>query len=348
MKSWTRWLGWLGLFGLGMLFLLVSRLPGEPEAEPPLLETRLLMGTLVSISTWGVEEKQAEAAMEQAFAEMSRIEGMMSRFIPTSPVSGLNDAPRGAFHTVPAELISVVSKGLEIGQLSGGAFDIGLGPLSDLWGFSREPPPETPPAPDALKKWREERDRTPGPGIELASDNRLRLTGPAIGLDLGGIAKGYAVERAMEMLRQAGVVNALINAGGDMRIAGSKGGKPWHIGLRDPRKPDGVVAVMDLTGSKALATSGDYERFFMADGVRYHHILDPKQGGSSRSGLMAVSIQAADSLTADALSTAVFVLGESAGLALLQQFPGCEALLIREDGQMVQTPGFVATRSKTP
>ncbi|MBF0164942.1 MAG: FAD:protein FMN transferase [Magnetococcales bacterium] len=304
-------------------------------------DTRLLMGTLVTISVWGVEKGRAQPAMNAAFEEMARIEARMSRFVATSEVASLNAAERGTWQPLSEELERVVTLGMEIDGLSGGAFDIGLGPLSDLWGFSREPPPETPPEPREIRKWLEFRSARIGPGIEI-NEHRLRLANASVGLDLGGIAKGYAVDRAMEILEREGVAHALINAGGDMRIAGSKGGKPWHIGLRDPRQADGVVAVMDLKGSVAISTSGDYERFFIHQGVRHHHILDPATGHSARSGLMSVSIQASGSFLADALSTALFVLGETKGLALLEKFPNSAALLIREDGSRIQTPGFIA------
>ncbi|MBF0127808.1 MAG: FAD:protein FMN transferase [Magnetococcales bacterium] len=310
----------------------------------------MLMGTLVSISTWGVGETVGARAVGLAFDEMARIEALMSRMRPQSVVAQLNRGKRGEERVVPAELGGLLEQGLELGRRSGGAFDIGLAPLSDLWGFSLDPPPTAPPPADALAGWLEERGSMSGSGIDIgpAPDNRLRLANGSVGLDLGGIAKGHAVDRAMEVLRREGVENALINAGGDMLVAGSKGGTPWHVGLRDPRDQSGVVAVLELAGRVALSTSGDYERFFMLDGVRYHHILDPRTGHPARSGLVSVSIQAPDSTIADGLSTAVFVLGETAGLALLRHHPGCEALLIREDGGHVRTGGFQGRWVKKP
>ncbi|MBF0272296.1 MAG: FAD:protein FMN transferase [Magnetococcales bacterium] len=348
MKPGLRLLAGWGVAGIGMIALLLWWRFGGHETIEARVSTRLQMGTLVSITTWGVPDPQADQAMDRAFDEIGRIEALTSRFIPSSAVSQLNDAQRDQEQSVPEELAKVIAQGVEIGKRSGGVFDIGIGPLSDLWGFSREPPPTAPPAPEAVSRWRDTRAHTPEPAILLTPERRVRLASGAVALDLGGIAKGYAVERAMTVLRQAGVANALINAGGDMRLTGDKSGKPWHIGLRDPRNPGGVVAVMDLTGSRAVSTSGDYERFFIADGVRYHHILDPRSGAPARSGLISVTIQAMDSMTADGLSTAVFVLGETEGLKLLTYFPGSEALLIREDGHFVQTPGFVAVRTPTP
>lgn len=335
-----------GIVGALLIVALVRALLA-PAPRGIQTDTRLLMGTLVTISAWGVEKGRAQPAMNAAFAEMARIEARMSRFVDTSEVAGLNAAERGTWQPLSEELARVVTLGMEIDGLSGGAFDIGLGPLSDLWGFSREPPPETPPEAARIEAWRAGRATLTGPGIEIDA-HRLRLANTSVALDLGGIAKGYAVDRAMEILEREGVAHALINAGGDMRIVGDKGGKPWHIGLRDPRQAEGVVAVMDLKGSIAISTSGDYERFFLHDGVRHHHILDPATGQSARSGLISVSIQAPSSFLADSLSTALFVLGETKGLALLEKFPDCAALLIRSDGSRIQTPGFIAAPPTTP
>ncbi|MEO5332034.1 MAG: FAD:protein FMN transferase [Magnetococcus sp. YQC-5] len=347
-QRWGRWAGVVVMVS-GLLVLMV-RWYVAPEPPGVRVTTRLLMGTLVAISTWGGDEHQATRAVGLAFEEMARIEALMSRFRPQSAVSLLNGAKRGEERPIPEELALLLVKGVELGRLSGGAFDIGLAPLSDLWGFSREPPPVAPPVRESIASWLTEHASLNGLGIAIQStpEFRVKLSNASVGLDLGGSAKGYAVDRAMEVLRREGVVNALINAGGDMLIMGSKGETPWHVGLRDPRDPSGVVAILDRVGPLALSTSGDYERFFWADGVRYHHILDPKTGYPARSGLISVSIQAMDSMTADALSTAVFVLGEQAGLELLQHFPGSEALLIRENGEHVKTPGFVGRWSKTP
>ncbi|MBF0627932.1 MAG: FAD:protein FMN transferase [Magnetococcales bacterium] len=336
------WIMMLGLIGAAALLTWGFMITAPTRMY---VSTRLQMGTLVSISTWGVEENKADRAMDLAFEEIGRIEAMMSRFMPESAVAHLNQAPRGEPHAVPEELIGVIERGVEMGRLTRGAFDIGIAPLSDVWGFSREPPPEAPPPTAAIHNWLDARNGLPDQGITITPEQQILLANTAVALDLGGIAKGYAVERALEVLQRAGVANALINAGGDMRIAGAKGGQPWHIGLRDPRNPEGVVAVMDVAGSRAISTSGDYERYFMSDGVRYHHILDPKLGAPARSGLISVTVQAADSMTADALSTALFVLGGEEGLKLLRHFPGSEAFLIRADGTFIKTPGFIGTKA---
>lgn len=334
-----------GVYGVAVVVVvaLLTRWMWFSEPIPPRVTTRLLMGTLVSISTWGIPEQQEARAVGLAFEEMARIEAMMSRFQPESVVARLNSGKRGEDYPIPKELGQLLLGGLQINARSQGAFAMGLAPLADLWGFSREPYPVAPPDANAVAAWLKRYAQAVAGGIIVTTtpEFMVRLQDETIGLDLGGIAKGYGVDRAVEILHREGVDNVLINAGGDMRGMGSKGGVLWHIGLKDPREPTGVVAVIDWVGGMAMSTSGDYERFFMFEGRRYHHILDPKTGDSARSGLISVSVQARDSLTADGLSTALFVLGEEAGLRLLRQFPGCEALLIRQDGGFVQTPGFV-------
>ena len=319
---------------------------GPRQVEPEVrTTTRLLMGTLVSISTWQVPEAVEAEALSRAFDEMARVEALMSHHRPESVVSRVNATPRGAWLAVPEELAALLKLGLAVLRDSAGAFDMGLAPLTGLWGFSRQPPPEAPPGEAALSAWL--RARPPGPGIEVAGD-RVRLLHESVGLDLGGIAKGWAIDRAVMVLRRAGIENALVNAGGDMRALGGKGAQPWRIGIQHPRRADEVAAVSRLQGrihgevreNLAMVTSGDYERFFNHGGQRFHHILDPRSGSSARSGLLSVSVQAADAVTADALCTALFVLGAEAGLAMLERYPGAEALLMFADGTHRMTPGF--------
>ncbi len=327
----------------------------SPGAERPGVRTttRLLMGTLVSISTWGVPPQREERAVVRAFDEMARIEKSMGYQKSEGLIARINAGPRGQWHDIPEELAALLRRGLAIGADSGGAFDMGLAPLTRLWGFSRQPAPMAPPDDARLDEWVRGRRQLQSAGIELspptAATSRVRLLHDSVGLDLGGIAKGYAIDRALLSLRRDGLENVLINAGGDLRALGGKGGKPWRIGIQHPRQTDQVIAVSHLHGkihgetqeNLAMVTSGDYERFFVHDGRRYHHILNPHDGRSARSGLASVSVQAADALTADVLCTAIFVLGGERGVQLLKKYPGVEALLIFEDGHHRQTPGFV-------
>ena len=316
-----------------------SGLPPESQRRTT---TRLLMGTLVAITTWELPGLREERAVAHAFAEMTRIEAFMSHRDPASAVWAINHAARNQWHPLPAELATMLARGVEGQDRSGAAFDMGLGTLTSLWGFSREPPPAVPPLPAAVAQWL--RRRPTEPGIALRREHghpwQIRLANSEVVLDLGGIAKGYAIDRAVAVLRDAGVVNALVNAGGDLRAIGHKGGTPWRIGIQHPRRPKEVAAVSLLRGDVAMVTSGDYERFFIHKGVRYHHIMGPKQGAPARAGLISVSVQASEALVADILSTAIFVLGKESGLRLLARYPGSEALLITKTGRHYRTPGF--------
>ena len=334
-------------FGLPLVMIvgLSLALLFKPNQQPSLVKTttQLHMGTLVSISTWDKSYPQHERAVNHAFAEIARVEQQMSQHQPTSEVSKINRVSRETRTPVSVELATLLRQGLMVWQHSNGAFAMDLQPLTNLWGFSSDTKPSQPPSEKALANWLQNYPKTGG--IELQGDVQngfqLRLKNSGTGLDLGGIAKGYAIDRAIEILRREGINNGMVDAGGDLRIIGDKGGSPWRIGLQHPHHSDRVIAVAKLSGDIAMVTSGDYERFFFHEENRYHHLLDPRTAKPSRSGLSSVSVQAKSAALADALSTAIFILGEDAGLALLQQFPDSAVLLITESGEYRRSPGFV-------
>lgn len=329
-------LGMVALFGLALLL----RIPPTPDVHSI---TRLLMGTMVSITVYHTNPAEADLAMQHAFAEMARIEKRMSSHQPSSEVSQINGVSRETWHPVSAELGQLLQQGLKISALTHGAFAMGLKPLTNLWGFSADQVVNKPPATDTLQAWLQAYPTEEAITLQEGADHimRVRLKSSSVGLDLGGIAKGYAIDRAIAILRQEGIHHAIVDAGGDMRVIGNKGGKPWRIGIQDPRKADQVIAASLLEGDIAMVTSGDYERFFLSDGVRYHHILDPTTAMPTHAGLISVSVQAAEATTADALATAIFVLGAEKGMALLTHFPGSAALLITEEGKPIRSAGFV-------
>lgn len=325
-----------------VLFLLLITGCGTP-APTSQHASRLLMGTLITITVWAEPGNKTAEAMRAAFAEMARIEALMSSHRGDSAVSVINQGPRGNWLPLNPEVAQVVEEGLRVQARSAGAFDPGLWPLSRLWGFSRDPPATTPPAAGEIAAWLQERRQGESITIrDTATGRQIRLPNAAAGLDLGGIAKGYAVDRALETLTQQGVANAIVNAGGNLGLIGSKGDQPWRLGIQNPRDENSVAAELSLRGPMALVTSGDYERFFIHEGQRYHHILDPQRGEPSAAGLMSVTILHPSTMTADALSTAVFVLGRAKGLALVEQ-EKAEALLVLTDGSPVATPGFPGT-----
>lgn len=317
----------------------------KPQDNEVRSTTRLAMGTLFTVSTWGVTAHEEENAVSLVFARIKELELLASRQDPSSEVYKINRSGWETPAIVPNELSIVLEKSLDIWKLSHGAFDPGLGSLSDLWGFTQGVPAEPKiPAEKDILSWKAKRENSSEYGIHLEKSSTgmvtIRLANDSFALDLGAIAKGFALDQAMATLKRKGVQNALIIGGGDMVIAGSKGGKPWRIGIQHPRDHDKVMALAEITGDRAMATSGDYERFFMAEGQRYHHILDSQTGKPSRSGLISVSIQAGEAMIADALSTAVFVLGMEKGKALIAQFKDVEGMLVTENGERWKSPGF--------
>ncbi|OSM01375.1 putative ApbE family lipoprotein [Magnetofaba australis IT-1] len=308
----------------------------------------------MSISTFGLNQSEHAAAAGAAFREMGRIETLMSSHRDDSASGRLNAAPRGAWHPLDGELGALLERGMAVQQASDAAFHMGLRPLVVLWGFSQEPPPSQPPPMEAIAQWRTLADGHLQAAIQLrktdAGDTEIRLENAAFGLDLGAIAKGYAIDRAMHKLLDLGVSNALINAGGDIRAVGNKGGAPWRIGVRHPRpqqvhpqvppNPETVVAAVETTTPLSMVTSGDYERFFDYEGRRYHHVLDPHSGAPAAQGWASISVQAANAELADALSTALMNLSHAAGQALLEKFPGAAAMWYRADGERYKSPDF--------
>ncbi|ABK42764.1 ApbE family lipoprotein [Magnetococcus marinus MC-1] len=302
--------------------------------------TQLRMGTWVSISTLG----QHGAAVEAAFAEMGRLEKALSSHDPNSPISRINQGSVNQWHPLDDETAQLLERGLIIQKASLNRFHMGLYHLSQLWGFMSETPLSQPPALPLREMWRQQATPNLEHAFSLSKQpdtTTLRINNPAFGLDLGAIAKGYAIDRAIAVLRAHGVENAIVNAGGDLRVIGSKFGQPWRIGIQDPTDKERVIARSDLQGDRAMVTSGDYERFFIYQGRRYHHILDPMSGEPADYGWRSVSVQAADAETADALSTALFTMDLAQGKRLLEQFPGCQALWVDQQGEHQQSEGFI-------
>ena len=292
--------------------------------------TRIIMGTLVEITALGPDQAQLDDALNAAFAEMSRIEELMSSHLPQSEVSRLSAAP-GPMAVSP-ETASVIAQGLEIAARSDGAFDLGLGRLIAAWDILGEHPkvPSAAAIAAALQGV--------GPGDIQLSGQTVSKSRPDLAMDLGSIAKGYAVDRACQLLRERGISHASVNAGGDLMLIGDREGRPWRIGIQHPRKPGEVLALVELNGG-SIVTSGDYERFFEQDGVRYHHLLDPATGQPAR-GCQSVTVVAPNATLADALATAAFVLGPEKGLRFLHQWPGVEGIIVDAAGKAVVTAGL--------
>ncbi len=295
-------------------------------------ETRFLMGTFVEVSVKGTKDK-AKQAVQAVFDEMRRVEDLTS-FHKPSDLTKINTAAGTGIVRVPRELTALVNESLKFARESDGAFDPTLGPLAKIWNFSGGEPrlPEDSEIKRALKKkgWKLVKTDTTAATVALPERE--------MSLDLGGIAKGYSLDRAGSVLKKLKIHAALVNAGGDILALGEKSpGKPWRIGVQAPRNPGGLVAVASLK-DRVIVTSGDYERFFLRAGKRYHHILNPATGYPATE-LRSVTIIARDGLRADAMATAVFGLGVKGGLQYVENTPDVEGFLIDAKGKMFLSSG---------
>lgn len=295
--------------------------------------TQVVMGTLAEISVRESDREKARIAIDSAFAEMRRIENLMSAHIADSEVSRLNKSAGEDFMPVSPEMAEVIRVAIRVGDLSQGAFDITIGPVVNLWKFDDEHP--SIPAVDVLKK-----------AVELVNykdmeikEGKIRLTRAGMQLHLGAIAKGYGVDRAIGVLRKSGIRDAIVNAGGDLMATGTRNvEKLWVIGIQHPRKPENIIASFAVK-DRAVATSGDYQKYFIRDNIRYHHIFNPADG-TPASGVTSVTIAANTAMEADALATAVFVLGAEKGLRLIESLENTEAMIVSEDGSTRFSKGF--------
>ena len=311
-----------------------NRIEGEAYKR-----TRLMMGTVVEITlldreSGGSPKESVDAAFEAAFARIKELEYLFGRIQKNSDIWKINRSP-GLPVSVSPETYRLIEAGLGFSKLSGGAFDITLGRIIELWDFEGKKPV----VPDAvhIKEALKDVGRK-----SLLLDKKAATVTPlnAVKLDLGAIAKGYIIDEAAKVLLANNINNFIINAGGDMVIRGKRGSKPWKVGLQHPRDTGKVIAHMEIGDVQtAIVTSGDYERYFMKEGRRYHHILDPETGYPAE-GLISVTIKASDTVTADALSTAVFVMGSAKGLALIEQLPDVEAVLIDRDENIIISRGL--------
>jgi len=304
--------------------------PPELQDLKPFAETRTLMGTVVSITVYAPTYEQAEAATSRAYKHMANLEGALSASVPNSDVSLINDLAGVPSPVSPAALF-VITRALEISKLTNGAFDITVGPLLSLWRDSaqRERLPTDTDLEEARLRVGYEKV-----AVSNAPGNPTVMIPAGSSIDLGGIAKGYIVDQGVGILRRH-VSSALIDAGGDIYALGTKpGNEPWVIGVQDPRRPQDLSALIETlhVADCAVATSGNYARYFEVEGKRYSHIVDPRTGWPV-DRVPSATIIARDATTADALATAASVLDPEDSLRLIQSLPGVEALLFIREGE---------------
>lgn len=315
---------------LPLLALLIF-LPA-PVTGAWLHEEAAIMGTSVSVELWHENDGQGRELIRWVFEEMHRIDRLMSTYRPDSEISKVNSEAANGPVIISAELFDLVGKALEYSDITDGAFDITYASAGQYYDYRTGKKPDRQQLAKALPAISYHH-------VQLDRNARtIRFTQAGVRIDLGGIAKGYAVDRCITLLKASGVGNALVSAGGDTRVIGKHWDHPWMIGIRDPRNHDGIVTRIPLEDS-AISTSGDYERYFEQDGIRYHHILNPGTGQSPHEVHSATVISTEGTHT-DALSTSVFIMGVDKGLALINRLPDTEAVIIDSQGIMHYSDGL--------
>jgi FAD:protein FMN transferase len=318
----------------------------RPAAAAVVRDDRTKMAAPMSIQIDAPADRAgaARAAMDAAHAEVDRLVALVSEWIPESDISRVNAAAgSGVGILVAPETFALVAKSVEIGNLTGGAFDITFLPLGRLWDFKRTPP--VVPAPEVIARACARVDYRK---IVLdATAHTVALADSGMAMGLGGIAQGYIADRVAELIRSRGFSDFVIDVSGDLRVDGRVGGRPWRVGIQDPRRRGQVVATLPIADGISVVTSGDYERYFEIGGRRYHHIMDPATGYPA-TDCQSVTVVSTDTGIADALATGLFVLGPERGLALAERLPDVEALIIDAAGAMHTTTGFALERPTSP
>ena len=296
-----------------------------------------VMGTHASIELWSDSQARASHNFSIVETEMRRIEGVMSSYKESSELSAVNRLSAHQSLIISSELYKLIQKSLHFSRMSNGAFDITYASVGHLYNYRDGVKPNDEKIQSALEwvDWQSVILNTKTNAISFAKDN--------IKINLGGIAKGYAVDRSLELLIENGVVAAIVSAGGDSRMIGDRGAAyqsankegeriPWMVGIKHPRNSDDTALRLPLVDT-AISTSGDYERYFVQGGKRVHHIINPKTGYSS-AGVVSASVIGPQSINCDVLSTTLFVLGVDEGIALINTLDAYDAVLIDAQGKV--------------
>ncbi|MCX8104391.1 MAG: FAD:protein FMN transferase [Ignavibacterium album] len=289
--------------------------------------TQILLGTVVEIQVRDKDEQKVENAITKAFAEIKRIDDLFTTYNEESPVWKINYSADTVLK-IDDEIYNLLVLCDSVTTISNGCFDVSLDNLTRAWGFYTDNPklPSKAAIDSALSAsgWK---------NIKLTGNNII-VKKRIVGLNFGAIAKGYAVDKAIEILKTVGIESALVNAGGEIKVIG----KDWKVGIQHPRDERDIIAVVRLENN-SVATSGDYEQFFEVDGIRYHHLLDPKSGYPAR-GLQSVTIINPSNTFADALATAVFVMGKDEGIKLIESLDDTEGMIVDGNGNIFYSSGF--------
>ncbi len=307
-------------------------------------KVEFLMDTVVEIKVYHNNKAEAQEAIDSSMEEMRRVEQKMSSFFPGSEVFRINKealleekkGPLSAEQWIPVsnELFSLLKESVHLSQLTRGTFDITIYPLWKIWKFKGENP-------EVPGKGEIERVlKFVNYGGMILKDGKISFAKKGMGIDLGGIAKGYAVDAAVKILKKKNIKSAMVNAGGDMYVLGRKQGRLWRIGIRHPRREGEILGTIEVE-DEAIVTSGDYERFFFSGGKRYHHIINPKTGYPADE-CQSVTIVAKEATFADGLATGIFVLGPKKGMALIENLEGVEGVIVNKEGDVSTSSGLVS------
>jgi thiamine biosynthesis lipoprotein len=299
-----------------------------------------MMGTRVSVELWADDEARGRELAALVMGEYRRIDDAMSTYKPDSEISRVNAHAAQAPMPISDELFGLVERSLGLSKASGGAFDITYDSVGYLYDFRAHQRPTDAEIAEHLAAidYRH---------VVLDRERRtIFFKTKGVRINLGGIAKGYVVERAAAMLRERGVEHALLNAGGDTRVLGDRRGQPWIVGIRHPRDDGQVVTRLPLV-DEAISTAGDYERYFEENGRRYHHILNPATGRPTE-GILTVTVIGPDGTLTDGLDTAIFVLGAEKGLTLIEAYPEYETIIVDAAGKIWYSKGLVPPSDAAP
>jgi FAD:protein FMN transferase len=291
------------------------------------------MGTTMHITLYspGMDKAILKKHADEAFAEVKRVENLMSLWNKDSEICRLNSSKTGEWTTLDKATFEIIEKAIRISKITEGAFDITVNPLVNLWGFGSKSKDEHKIPPDdkisdALEKVGYKKINLDGEksAVSFAQDG--------VTIDLGGIAQGYGSDVAINALKKSGVSQAMVELGGEVRVLGrNKDGKKWRVGIRHPLKEDELLGVLELE-DESVSTSGDYQSYFVVDGIRYSHIIDPKTGKPTTSGIASVTIVGKECADADALATGFMVLPFEKGCQLLESLPDYEGIIARRVG----------------
>lgn len=295
-----------------------------------------IMGTRIVVELWSDDRAKGEEAVQAVLAEMRRIDETMSTYKPTSEISRVNAEAATRPVAISQELFELLATSIQYSKVTRGAFDITYASVGYMYDYREHVRPDEDEIARAL------------PGVNyrhLILDPKARTVEFArdgVRIDLGGIGKGHAVDRGIVILKSRGIQHALVTAGGDSRIIGDRFGNPWVVGIRHPDRKDELIARIPLEDA-AISTSGDYERYFDENGVRYHHIIDPKTGHSA-SKVRSATIIGPTATRTDGLSKTAFVLGPEKAIEIYNELEDVDAILVTPDGQVLYTKGLEAPK----